>query len=100
MIEEMEIKMRNLLQEVSLPSSTVYCYCRLIPDLRSIDRFILARREISSMTSAVLMILKKLDVRRSCKKNLWVSSSDDLDDLGPVRENERHHMYPEDLWII
>ena len=29
------------------------------------------------MTSAVLMTLKRLGVRRSCKKNSWVSSNGD-----------------------
>jgi hypothetical protein len=86
MIEEMEIKMRNLLQEVGHSVSIVIT-------VLSFYRFILAKHETSSMTSAVLMILKRPGVRKSYRKNSWVSSNDDHGGLSTLHEIAITHVF-------
>ena len=71
MIEEMEIKMRNLLQEVKLSFAL---FQMTVSDVLRI-RCTLARLGTSFTTCAVWMILRKRGDRRNYKKNLSVLSN-------------------------
>lgn len=71
MIEEMEIKMRNLLQEVKLSFAL---FQMTVSDLLRI-RCILVRLGISFMTCAAWMISRKRGDRRNYKKNLSALSN-------------------------
>ena len=76
MIEEMEIKMRNLLQEVRGGSTALAARVRMV--LTRSVRSTLARPGTSSLTCGRLMIWRRRGGSASCRRSSWASSSGDV----------------------